>query len=72
MESQGLQEMFLNALRKNGTPTTFFLINGFQMKGVVKAYDQYTLILESGGQQKMVFKHALSTLIPDVAVEWRC
>lgn len=72
MEPRGLQETFLNALRKSGTPTTFFLVNGFQMKGVVKAYDQYTLILESGGQQKLVFKHALSTLIPDTVIEWQC
>ena len=65
MDSLGLQEAFLNAIRKDGIPTTFFLVNGFQMKGLVKAFDNYTLIVESGGEQKLIFKHALSTLIPE-------
>ena len=69
MDAIGLQERFLNALRRDGILTTFFLVNGFQMKGVVKAFDNYTLIVDSGGKQQLVFKHALSTLIPDEHVD---
>lgn len=69
METSGLQEAFLNALRRDRIPATFFLMNGFQMKGLVKAFDAYTVLVESGGQQKMIFKHALSTLIPEQRVE---
>ena len=71
MDSAGLQETFLNALRKGSIPTTFFLINGVQMKGLVKAFDAYTVVVESAGQQKLLFKHALSTLIPEERVELR-
>ncbi|MDO4732844.1 MAG: RNA chaperone Hfq [Bacillota bacterium] len=65
MSSAGLQDAFLNALRKSSSPATFFLVNGVQMKAVLRAFDEYTLLLESGGQQKLLFKHALSTLIPE-------
>lgn len=64
MKPAGLQETFLNALRKDAIPATFFLVNGFQMKGIVKAFDPYTLIIESNGAQEMIYKHALSTIIP--------
>lgn len=64
MRSQGLQELFLNAIRKQGVPATFYLVNGFLMKGVLRAFDDYTLVLESDGAQKLVFKHAVSTIIP--------
>lgn len=64
MKPAGLQETYLNILRKQAIPATFFLINGFQMKGIVKAFDPYTLIIESNGAQEMVYKHALSTIMP--------
>ena len=69
MKPAGLQERFLNILRKEAIPATFFLINGFQMKGVVKAFDPYTLVLDSNGTQEMVYKHALSTIIPSRVVD---
>ncbi len=69
MKSSGLQEQFLNGIRKQSIPATFYLVNGFLMKGVLKAFDDYTLVIESDGLQKLVFKHAVSTIIPAQTVD---
>lgn len=63
-----LQDAFLNQVRKDNIPVTFFLINGFQLKGMVKGFDNFTVILESEGKQLMVYKHAISTISPSRAV----
>lgn len=59
-----LQDAFLNQLRKENILVTIFLINGFQLKGTVRGFDNFTVILESDGKQLMVYKHAISTLSP--------
>lgn len=59
-----LQDVFLNQIRKDKMPATFILTNGFQFKGIVKGFDSYVVILESEGKQELVFKHAISTIIP--------
>lgn len=59
-----LQDVFLNQIRKDKLPATFILTNGFQFKGIVKGFDSYVVILESEGKQELVFKHAISTIIP--------
>ena len=59
-----LQDAFLNQVRKENIPVTIFLINGFQLKGMVKGFDNFTVILESDGKQQMVYKHAISTITP--------
>lgn len=59
-----LQDVFLNQARKEKIFVTFFLTNGFQFKGIVKGFDSYTVILESEGKQELVFKHAISTIVP--------
>lgn len=59
-----LQDVFLNKVRKEHTAVTVFLTNGFQIKGMVKGFDNFTVILESDGKQNLVYKHALSTIIP--------
>ena len=59
-----LQDVFLNQVRKDKMPATFILTNGFQFKGIVKGFDSYVVILESEGKQELVFKHAISTIIP--------
>jgi host factor-I protein len=64
MKQPGLQEAYLNAMRKEKIPATFFLVNGFQMKGIVEAFDSFTVVIESGKDQEMIFKHAISTIIP--------
>lgn len=62
--SMNLQDVFLNKARKDGISITVFLINGYQLKGVVKGFDNYTLILDSEGKQQLIYKHAISTIVP--------
>ncbi|MEW6572109.1 MAG: RNA chaperone Hfq [Bacillota bacterium] len=59
-----LQDAFLNQVRKESIPVTIFLVNGFQLKGMVRGFDNFTVILESEGRQMMVYKHAISTISP--------
>lgn len=59
-----LQDAFLNQIRKDNVAVTIFLINGFQLKGLVKGFDNFTVVLESEGKQMMVYKHAISTISP--------
>lgn len=63
-KSQNLQDVFLNACRKESAQVTVFLKNGFQFNGTVKAFDSFTVMLVSGGKQMMVYKHAISTVVP--------
>lgn len=63
-KSMNLQDVFLNQVRKDRIPVTIFLTNGYQFKGVVKGFDNFTVILESDGKQDLVYKHAISTVIP--------
>lgn len=58
----------LNHLRREKQCATMFLINGFQMKGVVTGFDDFTVIVEADGKQQMIYKHAISTVIPSRAV----
>jgi len=58
------QGELLNEVRKENIPVTIFLANGFQLKGNIKAFDNYVIILESDGKQQMIFKHAISTIVP--------
>ena len=64
MKSINLQETFLNYLRKNNIFVTVFLLNGFQLKGLIKSYDNFTILLESEGKQNLIYKHAISTFAP--------
>ena len=59
-----LQDVFLNQVRKEHTAVTIFLTNGFQLRGVVKGFDNYTVILDTEGKQQLVYKHAISTIVP--------
>lgn len=66
MESkQVLQDVFLNEARKQKTPVTVFMTNGFQQRGVVSAFDGYTLLLYNEGKQYFIYKHAVSTIVPN-------
>ena len=57
-----LQDNFLNQMRKENKAVSIHLLNGFQMKGYVKGFDNFTVILEVAGKQNLVFKHAISTI----------
>ncbi len=59
-----LQENFLNQARKENVPVTIHLMNGFQIKGMIRGFDQFTIVVDSMGRQQMVFKHAISTVTP--------
>ncbi len=64
-----LQDIFLNQVRKEKTPITIFLTNGFQIKGNVKGFDSFTVVVDSDGKQQLVYKHAISTVIPAKPVD---
>lgn len=59
-----LQDVFLNQVRKEHLPVTIYLTNGFQLKGMVKGFDNFTVILDTDGRQQLVYKHAISTISP--------
>lgn len=59
-----LQDSFLNQVRKENVTVTIHLLNGFQIKGNVKGFDNFTVVLEVTGKQQMVYKHAISTITP--------
>ncbi|MHB1653100.1 MAG: RNA chaperone Hfq [Desulfitobacteriaceae bacterium] len=62
--SINLQDGFLNQVRKENLPVTIYLVNGFQLKGIVRGFDNFTVVLEFEGKQQMVYKHAISTVMP--------
>lgn len=57
-----LQDSILNQVRKEGSQVIIHLVNGFQLKGQVKGFDNFTVILDSAGKQQLVYKHAISTI----------
>ena len=59
-----LQDVFLNQVRKERIPVTIHLTNGFQLKGIVKGFDNFTIILDNEGKQMLIYKHAISTVTP--------
>jgi host factor-I protein len=63
-----LQDVFLNRARKENLNITIYLINGYQMKGLVKGFDNYTIILDVDGKQQLIYKHAISTIIPSKSI----
>lgn len=65
-----LQDIFLNQVRKDKTQITVFLVSGYQIKGFVKGFDSYTIVLDTEGKQQMIYKHAISTIIPSSPVNF--
>lgn len=64
MKQINIQDYFLNQLRKETGYVQVFLLNGYQIKGIVKSFDNFTVLLEVDGKQQLVYKHAISTIIP--------
>lgn len=62
--SQNLQDTFLNHVRKSKTPVTVFLVNGVKLQGVVTWFDNFCLLLRRDGHSQLVYKHAISTIMP--------
>lgn len=63
-QTVNIQDNYLNQLRKERMQVTVFLLNGFQLRGIVKAFDNFTVLLETEGKQQLIFKHAISTFAP--------
>ncbi len=62
--SQNLQDLFLNSVRKTKNPLTIFLINGVKLQGVITWFDNFCVLLRRDGQSQLVYKHAISTIMP--------
>ncbi|ABK61365.1 MULTISPECIES: RNA chaperone Hfq [Clostridium] len=62
--TNNLQDLFLNNARINRISVTIFLTNGYKLEGLVKGFDNFTIILDNNGKQMMIYKHAVSTIIP--------
>jgi host factor-I protein len=63
-QSINIQDTFLNQIRKENIPVTVYLLNGFQLRGFIKAFDNFTIVIDSEGKQQLVYKHAISTFTP--------
>ena len=64
-----LQDLFLLRIRQDRLPVTPVLMNGFQMRGIVTGYDPFVVVLDSDGRQQVIYKHAVSTIVPIRPVE---
>lgn len=69
MKPENLQDRFLNQARKDRTPVTLFLMNGFQLRGTIQSFDQFAVLLLSEGRQNLIYKHAISTVQPSEPVK---
>lgn len=66
--SQNLQDQFLNTVRKSKNPLTIFLVNGVKLTGVVTSFDNFCVLLRRDGHSQLVYKHAISTIMPSQPV----
>ena len=67
----GLQDRFLNVVRKERTPLTVFLVNGVKLQGVVTSFDAFCVLLRRDAQTQLVYKHAISTIMPNGPLDLR-
>ena len=63
-KTQNLQDAFLNYIRREKIHVTLFLMNGFQLRGVVRSFDSFVVLIDADGRQQMIYKHAISTVAP--------
>jgi host factor-I protein len=68
-KGQSLQDAFLNHLRKNKTPVTMFLVKGVKLQGIVTWFDNFSILLRRDGQSQLVYKHAISTIMPGAPID---
>ena len=68
-KKQNLQDTFLNSVRRSKTPLTIFLVNGVKLQGVVSWFDSFCVLLRRDGQAQLVYKHAISTIMPAQPVQ---
>ena len=68
-KSQNVQDVFLNYIRKNKSPVTVFLVNGVKLQGIVTWFDNFSVLLRRDGHTQLVYKHAISTIMPTVPID---
>ncbi len=68
-KSQNVQDVFLNAIRKQKTPVTIFLVNGVKLQGIVTWFDNFSVLLRRDAHSQLVYKHAISTIMPSQPVQ---
>ena len=68
-KSQNVQNVFLNHIRKQKTPVTIFLVNGVKLQGIVTWFDNFSVLLRRDGHTQLVYKHAISTVMPSVPIQ---
>ncbi len=61
--AQNIQDSFLNSARKEKTPITIYLLSGVKLTGRIRSFDKYSVVLDANGQEQLIFKHAISTLV---------
>jgi host factor-I protein len=66
--AQNIQDTFLNTIRKDKTPVTIYLVSGVKLTGRVRSFDKFSVLLESNGQEQLIFKHAISTVVASRSV----
>ena len=69
MQKHNIQDTFLNQARRDKILVTIFLVNGLQFKGVVRCFDNFTVVLDVEGRQRLVYKHAISSMVPDKFID---
>ena len=68
-KANNLQDMFLNTVRKTKTPVTMFLVNGVKLQGVITWFDNFSVLLRRDGHSQLVYKHAISTVMPATPIQ---
>ncbi len=68
-KSQNVQDVFLNNVRKNKTPVTVFLVNGVKLQGIITWFDNFSVLLRRDGHTQLVYKHAISTVMPGAPIQ---
>ena len=63
-QTMNLQDAILKEVRREKVPVTLFLMNGFQLRGIITGFDSFVVLLVTDGKQQMIYKHAISTLVP--------
>jgi host factor-I protein len=66
---QNVQDVFLNHIRKNKTPVTVFLVNGVKLQGIITWFDNFSVLLRRDGHTQLVYKHAISTVMPSLPIQ---
>ena len=70
-QTVNFQDSFLSQARKGRTPLVVFLMNGFQLRGVLTGFDNFVILLQTEGKQQMIYKHAVSTIVPEQPISFR-